>query len=599
MGRSIKEAMQIAFEDKGLEIPKRGGKLTPETKHELPKQPKASHGEIYSKPNSPTLNDISSSAFTSHKKAASSQGKAMFSTQGSRGKTGKLGNGSVNPSRHSRNLSQPKVTPIVKATPIPPWEISISQSAKLTDVLKKTNSGRAVIPLKQSGIAEQFNGALNAKETREVVVGIDFGTSSVKVVIGDRSAEHAFAVPFCDADGIDRYLLPSHLWLDADGYSLEHGDEHFRDLKLSLLKHDVSELNIIRAVAFLALVIRYARGWFFSTHEDIYRNTKIAWKLVLGMPAENYENQQLVDRFLSISRASWIVAGIRSKHITNELARAALLPKSDGEGCIEVEVVPELSAQIYGFLKSNKFDKNAPNYFVMADVGAGTVDSALFHVKKLGGRWHFEFYTNHVQPFGVMNLHRARVDWLIKAIKSKGQETSTLIDELHSVEMPTDQLDGIPETLEEYILGGGIKFSDIKHHPDEEFFIKKVTSQVRGKTIWRTWKEGHLDQSQLTDIPTILCGGGMRMKYYQRLIPELKKFDGCTWLKTKSTEMEIPKELKAPGLIRSEFDRLSVAYGLSFMDVGRIVKAIPPPVAKSDQGQKHQYTDSFVSKDLV
>ena len=42
---------------------------------------------------------------------------------------------------------------------------------------------------------------------REVVLGFDFGTSSTKVVIGDRALRQAYAVPFRDAEGIDAFLL--------------------------------------------------------------------------------------------------------------------------------------------------------------------------------------------------------------------------------------------------------------------------------------------------------------------------------------------------------------------------------------------------------
>ncbi len=53
---------------------------------------------------------------------------------------------------------------------------------------------------------------------------------------------------------------------------------------------------------------------------------------------------------------------------------------------VEFDVVPELSAQIYGFLESDRFDKKVKNVFMIVDVGAGAVDSSVFHVKR--GRAH-------------------------------------------------------------------------------------------------------------------------------------------------------------------------------------------------------------------
>ena len=59
--------------------------------------------------------------------------------------------------------------------------------------------------------------------------------------------------------------------------------------------------------------------------------------------------------------------------------------------------------------------------------------------------------------------------------------------------------------------------------------------------------------------------------------------------------MERPKELEAPGLREVDYDRLSVAFGLSFLKLGTYIRAqdVPdlPPRSKDD------YYDRFISKD--
>ena len=52
-------------------------------------------------------------------------------------------------------------------------------------------------------------------------------------------------------------------------------------------------------------------------------------------------------------------------------------------------------------------------------------------------------------------------------------------------------------------------------------------------------------------------------------------------------------------LTSQEYDRLSVAYGLSFLEVGSVVKAIPPPLAPSQQEKSWHFTDRFIDKDQV
>jgi hypothetical protein len=509
---------------------------------------------------------------------------------------------------------------VEKSEPLPepttePYTLTTGPDAKVHPFFSKKLREYQVITHKHRGIAEQPLGAEKADDVRELVIGLDFGTSSVKVIVGDRYAGKAFAVPFSDANGIDSYLLPSRLWETDGHYSLESGKKVHRNLKLSLLASGDISKSYQRATVFLALVLRHVRAWLFTQHAEIYNGKRIVWKLVLGMPAENYADTLLVERFHLLARSVWVLAGKRCKEISTDIVeqvisrvnqleeRNAAKPAPEE---VFVEVVPELSAQIFGFLRSNRFDKNAKNNFVMVDVGAGTVDSALFHVKKERGRWHFEFYTNHVLPNGVMNLHRARIDWWSQALQDQPTPATNLLDALHKSEMPTDQLGTIPERLEDYVSGVTVKFNDGKVHPDTEFF-KEVCNQVRGKTIYRAWvgyKEndvvkGFLSRADLENVPLFLCGGGARLNFYHRLEEELRNFPGCTWLKARPQPLGMPENLEAPGLIKQEYDRLSVAYGLSFLDVGKIVKALPPPVAPSSKEPSWHFTDRFIDKDQV
>ncbi len=55
-----------------------------------------------------------------------------------------------------------------------------------------------------------------------------------------------------------------------------------------------------------------------------------------------------------------------------------------------------------------------------------------------------------------------------------------------------------------------------------------------------------------------------------------------------------PFNLDAPGLSRLDFDRLSVAYGLSFLDVGKVVKAMPYPQPRSITSDT--WRDNYIEK---
>ena len=437
-----------------------------------------------------------------------------------------------------------------------------------------------------SGHNSQCHGT-KPDDERQLVLGLDFGTSSVKVVIGDSALGKAFAVPFTKSAGIERYLLPSCLNEADNIFSLQGDGSSYRDLKLSLLAGPTDRKCQDNVIAFLALVIRHARGWLLSELAPIYSNTRIVWKLVVGLPVIQPFETRLSKLFGRLGQIAWLVAGTEG-HIdrarihsarANSRALSMAAEQAPNPGDIEVEAVSELAAQIYGFVKSNQFDENARNIFLMVDIGAGTVDSSLFHVKPaLGGRWDFEFFTSVVEPHGVMNLHRYRVAWWRDALLASSDPSARdLSYSLNGLVFPTDRMVALPDSYSQYFEGVTVDFPDARHNPDEKFYCRKVVRQVRGNTYWRTGNDGIVPRQSLKGISAFYCGGGTRMKLYDRLREDLRTFPGCTWLSALPRQIEIPSNLEAPTLRREDYDRLSVAYGLSFLEVGRIVRSLPKP----------------------
>ena len=85
------------------------------------------------------------------------------------------------------------------------------------------------------------------------------------------------------------------------------------------------------------------------------------------------------------------------------------------------------------------------------------------------------------------------------------------------------------------------------------------------------------------------------MGFYHRLQSEMQAMPGCTWLNTQPRRVELARNLEAPGLRRQEFDRLTVAYGLSFLEVGKVTRALPPP--KLAFQQETSWRENYVNKD--
>ena len=486
--------------------------------------------------------------------------------------------------------------PAMPPAPTPAFMISVGKDAACALGQHDDQAAQLISKVEAAGRSMQVHTG-KIDDEREVVLGLDFGTSCVKVVIGDSALGKAFAVPFCKADGIGKFLLPSRLCQTGRVFSVETGTHTYRDLKLSLLASPDDSILQQRVVAFLALIIRRARGWLLTEHAATYRRTAIAWKLAVGLPSAQHHQTPLSAMFERLGLAAWIVAGEPSE-VTDTAIQALL--GGDAEfhaagGEIVITVVPEIAAQIYGFVASNSFDKKAANIYLMADVGSGTVDSSLFHVKQgKGGRWDFEFYTSVVEPNGVSNLHRHRVNWWSVGLAKAGA-AKRLIDDLEASKLITDQHLSTPESFRGYFDGVHAMFQPLAKTPDEEFFNLRVLAQVQGKTLWRTWKDNLLPQSSLANIPFFMCGGGVRMAYYQQLEARLASMAGYTWLKAACWVMGVPEDLIADGVGENEYDRLSVAYGLSRLEVGKVVKALPRP--KLEIPPLNTWRDNYADKD--
>jgi len=438
-------------------------------------------------------------------------------------------------------------------------------------------------------------------DVHDVTLGFDFGTSAVKVVVGDATIEKYFAVPFRNGTGIDQYLLPCRLWETKDtrgpAYSLTDGDSAYRDLKLSLLAGPNNKPNLIRAIAFFALIFQQVRAWLFTEHREIYRATNIFWSLAIGLPSESHVDNALTPIFERAVRIAWKIS-VQSE-IRPEMINAILETSDTPEIDAEVSVIPEIAAQIYGFVSSpsSSFDKKRANRYAIVDIGAGTVDSSIFEVKQQMGLWNFTYYTAVVEPNGVANLHAHRIGWwakILNGLDSASMAVQDLLDDKYS----TDTEVPVPESYKDYIANVGVEFNDKKQlDPDTEFFSRRLLRQVKGRTIWRCWDRKLLQEVDIKGMPVFVCGGGSRMSFYSNLLEAMPKTEGATWISLIPWQLKRPTDLICHGVRDRDYDRLSVAYGLSRLHLGEIDTAQPLP--QDPNIQITIFQDRYVDKDQV
>lgn len=488
---------------------------------------------------------------------------------------------------------------VTAAPPVPVTTFKVEPGADLIWSGGYQDSLQLLKIEESNGIPEQMPGPLG--RDRELVVGLDFGTSCVKVVVGDRGASKAYAVPFLDAAGVNAYLLPSRLFEQSGTFSLSEGPDVHRDLKLRFLANPTTSHLQETLVGFLALVIRRCRAWLFAAHADTLAKRKILWTLVLGRAVDRAQNDQIGHLMADVLNAAWQVAG--SPGMVDRLACNRELAKyrageTGGEDSPEVSVVPELAAQIYGFVKSRQFDPRAKNFYLFVDVGAGTVDVSLFRVKANEfGTWDFSLFTSVVEPNGAMNLHRARLDWWRQQLlKLSDSHSVKLMEKLDAIQTPTEQTQPIPEKYLGYFKGMQVQFSGGALSPDDMFYMNRLVSQVRGQGIHRTVQAKIVGRVDLDHLPFFLCGGGSRLPLYRNIASALDRAPEFTWLKAHRRDLGIPSELDAPGLAQIDYDRLSVAFGLSYVDVGTVAVAKAMPSIK--QSSKVDWRSGYPDKDV-
>ncbi|GLE84246.1 hypothetical protein VNPA120661_45660 [Pseudomonas aeruginosa] len=429
-------------------------------------------------------------------------------------------------------------------------------------------------------------------------LGLDFGSSTLKAVISDGERQITYAVPFRDIQGIEGYLLPCRVYLGENGYSLEEQGQAYQDLKLALLANAESLQAQMPVVGFLALALRMIRGWLLSTHGETYSGA-IVWDLAIGLPVASRRDEKTVRLYQLVSTAAWIASTERQltpETIGLALKRAEALCSGAEVECdsedIEVRVEPEIAAQIYGFVSSGAYDPHASNIYLMVDVGAGTLDASVFRVERMRGQRKdsLVIFRTTVEPHGVMNFHKKRMDWLQSALAQKLPDRQDLRQAVQAISHLTDAEEALPDRVDGYFSGVDVQF---KGRSLDQFFYALVSRQVVQDTYVHVANERLLDRQQMAGMPMFLCGGGSRSGFYAKLKSDLHSARGFSWFGVTPKPLQKPRGLVAPGLHRADYDRLSVAFGLSQLKLDKLVMEVP---VLAEKATRVDFSERYIEK---
>lgn len=228
-----------------------------------------------------------------------------------------------------------------------------------------------------------------------VVLGIDFGTSSTKIVarLPYQPGQPSFAVqalPFAVTEQ-HAHMWESRLWLTAQAvFSLAPEQEAgvLCSIKASLMAPDCERRMVMHtsggsatalecAVAFLALQIRQARGWLYEEHSASFTRGPLQWSYNMGLPAAKLDESTTIRHYRTCLAAAIDVAD-GAGPVSLETVRRTIADMKDSRTRLEVQgasLQPEIAAAVAGFAWSRKRENGL---YAMIDIGAGTMDCCTF-----------------------------------------------------------------------------------------------------------------------------------------------------------------------------------------------------------------------------
>ncbi len=444
----------------------------------------------------------------------------------------------------------------------------------------------------------------------QLVIGLDLGTSTTKVIIGDPDRKRFYAVPL-SLGAKNPYLISTSIIKDElHNIIIDTGDSlnAFRHIKLDLIKNKSNEA-IVHLAGYVAQIIRHSIRWFFSAHADDYRGIHLFWTMAMGLPVDSARQPELESRFriaaiagaqAAISREAIAVANLDV--LVEQVEEDLINQKANGAtSCFEelggdprvVVVVPEIAAQVVGLFRSRRWDREKPISFLM-DVGAGTVDSAVFSLVDAiqeGKELAFCAFSCNVNELGVIKLHQDRIDWLQENLPEGLSEREEVVAFLARLKHFNGESVAVPGNIDDYINHVEIVRGKSNFDPDRRY-NNQLGDKVYQDVLLDAKRKNEGD-SAWSSLRTMICGGGARSDFYRRYVQGISE---NSIFNLQVEVLEKPLNLDAPGLPSKEYDRLSVAYGLA---QGTQWEYRWPESMEEIPYARKDHIEGFISKDMV
>jgi hypothetical protein len=358
------------------------------------------------------------------------------------------------------------------------------------------------------------------------------------------------------------------------------------DLKRELLATPVPVGAIARCAAYLALVVREARGWFIQQEKEAVAGLKLDWTFHLGYPSASLKGDELREIFHATALAAWDLAqGAEAIHRDRALDAAKRSLRGELRSGANIDAIPEVLAEVAGYARSPQ--RQLGLHFLM-DVGAGTTDLCgfiLFEGAEDGDN-RYTPLTTGVYPLGAAVLHQLRKD----AVATESGR--------HEERGHWDPMAPIPESAADY-CSGNLALEGILRGVEAEF-IEKCQRTILGHFMPLRSRRNHLAEAWDLGLPVFLAGGGACVPCYGRALQlAIEEFSHrCLVTSPRQMQLPIPENLVVEEQDPRLFSRLAVAYGLS-LDRDEFGLVLSAPSDDPPGRGKINWGDGFIDKDQV
>jgi len=434
-------------------------------------------------------------------------------------------------------------------------------------------------------------------------LGIDFGTSFTKVCFRDVARDRSEIITFTDdVTHLEEALLPTKIGVLSDGTliagltaaewkpyenqvqttvefikmrlancDLPQGAEGWQLKKIPGLSEDETIENL--CAYYLSRVMTRAKAWIRQNKPELIINQKIEWSANVGVPVE-YCDSPPIKRFQKVLSLAWLLSNEpQTEQMTIENLRDRMKPlrATLEETAIDCHAVPEIAAEVWSLLNSREVDEG---FYVLFDVGDGTLDGSSFRYWNDEGEKKIDFYFGKVNPLGVTAF------------------SQRLAQEL-----------GIAETdVKNTVCGNSTRYSDQFQTSTARKEIQRLVAKVVLEGSQRHREHGFTVMKGKTTLDLLIGGGGGQTSFYTQAITSThqdfqQNNAGIPEYVVRS--LPTPKDLETNGISKHEFYRFAVAYGLSIPEGEqpelRLPKEMerikPKPFKPDDFGQPPRAND--------